>query len=90
MRLLQQPKASCSDDRAVVEKMFERLLDDFVAEEKAAHNSLIAKLHRSSPFTTRVMREVVLLLTMPMANCTGSDRRALVVMYANHIFSSWG
>ena len=68
----------CSEDPDIIKKTFTQLRGDFrifkVAESKRATSSLIAKLVRASPFATRVMREVCLLLTMPLEGATDIDR----------------
>ena len=61
-----------------------------VAKTNAAANSVIAKLVRASPFKTRVMREICLMLTLPKEGCSLDDRKALVIKYAKYIFAGWG
>ena len=59
----------CSKDPDVIKGTFDKLKEDYrifqVASSKQDTNTVIRKLVRSSPFSTRVMREVCLLLTMP-------------------------
>ena len=60
-----------------------------VATEKAQQHLFIAKLLRASPFVTKVMPELVLFLTLPMEGKSMIGRKALVIRFANHIFSAW-
>ena len=74
-------------------KCFDDLLQDSeiykIALQKAAANTTLVNMCAASPFCTRVLREIVCMLTV--AHETSMDeRKELVVKYVRLIFSSWG
>ena len=83
----------CSEKSAIIDKRFTDLLEDYriftVACDKSSNNPVLKKLLPASPFNTRVMREIVLMLTADH-DATMDERKALVVKYARMIFASWG
>ena len=72
---------------------FDDLLRDFkihqVALQKAASNSFLVNLCASSPFCTRVMREIACILTVHHES-TMDERKAMVIKYSRLIFISRG
>lgn len=83
----------CSDLEDIRETCFDDLLDDYRiskdACEKAANTVTSRTLVEGSPFNTRVVREIVSMLTADHET-TMADRKALVIRYAKMIFASWG
>ena len=82
-----------SDDRELVHNCLDDLLRDFkiyqVALQKAVSSSFLVNICASSPFCTRVMREIACILTVHH-EATMDERKAMVIKYSRLIFNSWG
>ena len=61
-----------------------------IAVEKAKASTSIAKFIKSSPFQTRLVREIALMATLQHPGITPSDRRHNIQQYTYYIFMGWG
>ena len=60
------------------------------ALDKAEASTYIQKLLKSSPFTTRLVREVALMVTSDLPDLCPNERRHKIQKYVYYIFSGWG
>ena len=83
-----------SDDDEIFKSAYDRLLKDYrvytLAVEKSRAATFIKKLLRSSPFQTRIVREVALIATLQDPGVTYNDRRHLLRKYTEYMFRGWG
>ena len=55
-----------------------------------ANTTSVIKLVRASPFRTRFMKELAMMLTLPLCGVTNENMRHCVTKLLKLVFSCWG